>query len=315
MLNAGCSNRPTIAVFLGDTQYEYSTKLIKAFYDSAAEEDINLIVLMRSEMSDVFTGIWKEGAREQSTINFASIYNFAKFIKPDAIIVAYGSLRVVKYVKTVAEIRDCFEGIPCVLLEEKYEELDCKYVVGSNYDGMSLVMKHLIEEHGYRKIVFLAGPEHSRGSNERLRAYKDALNKAGVEVTENMVRHGNFIDAPHHLIEELLDNNPGVEAIVSANDTMVNDIYKVCKKRGLIIGKDIAVTGFDDMETSKALNPPLTSLANDMKLMCKTSIKEAILMIKHEDSCSHIFPGKLMCRRSCGCKIDEKMLVDGNVGR
>ena len=48
--------------------------------------------------------------------------------------------------------------------------------------------------------------------------------------------------------------------MICANDVMAETAYRECGKRGLVVGKDIAITGFDDWELAKTMNPPLTTV-------------------------------------------------------
>ena len=43
--------------------------------------------------------------------------------------------------------------------------------------------------------------------------------------------------------KHLLDAYPDMEAMICANDVMAETAYRECNKRGLIVGKDIAITG------------------------------------------------------------------------
>ena len=61
-------------------------------------------------------------------------------------------------------------------------------------------------------------------------------------------------------VNDLLDRNPDLDAIVFANDSMAIGGYRVLYSRGLLPGKDIMVTGFDDDRFSVSLNPPLTTV-------------------------------------------------------
>ena len=51
-----------------------------------------------------------------------------------------------------------------------------------------------------------------------------------------------------------------LQAIVFANDEMAFAGYRVCEKRGLKVGKDILITGFDDCERASGMEPPLTAI-------------------------------------------------------
>jgi DNA-binding LacI/PurR family transcriptional regulator len=71
-----------------------------------------------------------------------------------------------------------------------------------------------------------------------------------------------------------------VEAIVSANDEMTISIYDVCRSRGLVPGRDIAVTGYDDVEFAQRMDPPLTTANQDGLDMGYRALKCAVSLCK-----------------------------------
>ena len=77
-------------------------------------------------------------------------------------------------------------------------------------------------------------------------------------------------------IEKLLDDNPDAQAIVFANDEMAFAGYRVCEKRGLKVGKDILITGFDDCERASGMEPPLTTIQQDGVLMGRMAVYDLV---------------------------------------
>src|SRR5207237_145583 len=65
-----------------------------------------------------------------------------------------------------------------------------------NYGGMLEAVRHLIEEHGRRRIAFVRGPEGHGEADDRFRAYRDALSQAGIAFDPELVSPpGNFMRA------------------------------------------------------------------------------------------------------------------------
>lgn len=69
-----------------------------------------------------------------------------------------------------------------------------------------------------------------------------------LPVSDKMIAQGDYSEFVDRQVDQLLDDNPNAEAIVFANDEMAFAGYRVCEKRGLKVGKDILITGFDDCE-------------------------------------------------------------------
>ena len=75
---------------------------------------------------------------------------------------------------------------------------------------------------------------------------------------ESHIETGRFSECVQTQVNALLDRIPNLQAIVCANDVMALTAYQECEKRGLHIGHDIAVTGFDDWERIRHVPVPIT---------------------------------------------------------
>lgn len=89
--------------------------------------------------------------------------------------------------------------------------------------------------------------------------------------------------------------------MICANDNMADTAYKECLKRGLTVGRDIAITGYDDWELAGIMDPPLTTVlqnANDMGYM---AVIGALELCRGRRSYTVVVPARLKIRESCGC--------------
>lgn len=291
----------TIAVMVGDTQSDYSEELMRGFYTAAQEEGVNIVLLMGPQMPTYCTDIVTSSITGNYRYQFNSIYQYTHFIKPDAAIVSYGTLSAFHSVQNKDEFLEQFSDIPCLVIEDVTDNENVPYLAIDNYGGMYGCVEHLIVDHGYRKIGFLSGPMGNYDAEERLRGYRDCMEKHGLEITDTMIEYGDYTDTVEAQANALLDNNPGLEAIAVANDGMTKACYRVCTMRNLIVGQDIAITGFDDITSAITMNPPLTSVSQRSFLMSYRALKSAVAMCKGEKPESCYMPTMLKKRCSCGC--------------
>lgn len=307
----GDKKRPTIAVMMGNAASEYSTEMIAGFRASAKEEGANLIFFMGPHLPRYCKDILSGSFAWDYDYQFHTIYDYVHFAKPDALIIAYGSLSTFRDVPDVDEFVAGFKGIPTLLMGDKVGDSEVPHLNMGNYSGMRQCIEHLVEDHGYRRIAFVAGPVRNFDSNQRLQAYRDVLTEHGITVDEKMIVHGNYTEAVDEQVEYLLDNNPGLEAIAFANDNMAKGGYRVCAARNLLVGHDIAITGFDDMDDVKSMEPPLSSVGHNTFLFSYRAVKTALelcrdKMSKQEESQA------VFCRRSsCGCALEQKPIRQG----
>ena len=295
--------RPTIAIMAGNAESEYFAKLVAGFRNCAKEEDVNLIFLMAPHIPRYCKDILAGSFAWDYDYQFHSVYDYVHFIKPDAIIVAYGSLCHFKNVPDVDEFVARFKGIPTLVLGDSVEDPDVPHLIGGNYSGMKECIRHLVVDHGYKKIGFVGGPKRNYDSNRRIKAYKDVLEENGIPVDENMIVHGNYTDQVEAEVEYLLDNYPDIEAIAFANDNMAKAGYKVCAARDLVVGHDIAITGFDDGDIAKGLEPALSSVAHSSFLFSYRAVQAALELCRGGKPKSEEMKAFFHKRESCGCKF------------
>ena len=307
--------RPTIAIMAGNAESEYFAKLVAGFRNCAKEEDVNLIFLMGPHIPRYCKDILSGSFAWDYDFQFHTVYDYVHFIKPDAIIVAYGSLSHFKHVPDVDEFVARFKGIPTLVLGDYVQDPEVPHLIGGNYSGMRECVRHLVEDHGYKKIGFVGGPRRNYDSNRRMKAYKDVLTAHGIEVNEDMIVHGNYTEHVDAEVEYLLDHYPDMEAIVFANDNMAKAGYRVCAARDLVVGHDIAITGFDDGDLAKTLEPPLSSVAHSSFLFSYRAVHAALELAKGKKPPSEEMKAYFHKRESCGCKfaLNETRKIDNLV--
>lgn len=174
------------------------------------------------------------------------------------------------------------------------------------FDNQSSFMKgirHLIVDHGAKKIGYVSGPKTNIDAMERLQAYKRVLSEQSIPYNENYVIYGNFEESSEKLIGAFIATHPELDAIVFANDEMAKGGYHACAKLGITIGKDLLAIGFDNAPYASTLNPPLTTVeanAAELTYAAITHIDDFL-----EDCSSDIIrrvPTHYLHRCSCGCE-------------
>ena len=304
--------RPTIAILAGNAESEYFNQLIAGFRNCAKEEDVNLVFLMGPHIPRYCKDILAGSFAWDYEYQFHTVYEYVRFIQPDALIVAYGSLsHFNKYVPDVDEFVARFKGIPTLVLGDSVEDPEVPHLIGGNYSGMKECVRHLVEDHGYRKIGFVGGPKRNYDSNRRLKAYKDVLEEHNIEINEDMIVHGNYTEHVDAEVEYLLENYPDMDAIVFANDNMAKCGYRICASRDLRVGHDIAITGFDDGDIAKSLEPALSSVAHSSYLFSFRAVQAALALCNGTQPKSEEMKAFFNKRESCGCtfELNERKLI------
>jgi DNA-binding LacI/PurR family transcriptional regulator/GAF domain-containing protein len=180
------------------------------------------------------------------------------------------------------------------------------HVVIDNQKGLRDVLAHLIGIHGHQRIAFIRGPQTNSDAEERYRTYEQVLAEYGIPVDPSLVTRGTFLpDAGVETVRLLLDERRvGFDAIVAANDNMAIGALEELQARGIRVPTDVAVTGFDDLESAAALIPPLTTVRQPVYEQGRLATEILLERLAGAKvSQETVLPTELIVRRSCGCML------------
>ena len=296
-----------IGVFLGNVHFVHPRAMMAAIEDYFKDKPVDVMYFLGTE-SVSFVGDLTE-VQAQFDYQYLSIYDYEKFEDFDFLIISFGNMNIAAGIENKLLYMEKFSHVPCVVLQDEVKPKRGFNIISDNYGGMKHIVDHLIEFHEFENIVLLCGPEHNEDSIQRRQAYLESMISHGCAVNDTMIRYGNYTENVDDIAEELLDANRGTQAVVCANDEMASAVYRVCEKRGLRVGVDIAVTGFDDIPMASLLNPPLTTVRQESRLMGETAARLALAYLEGEEIPALTkIPTTLVNRNSCGCNLsDEKM--------
>ncbi|MCL2270365.1 MAG: LacI family DNA-binding transcriptional regulator [Treponema sp.] len=117
----------------------------------------------------------------------------------------------------------------------------------------------LLIDKGHRRIGVICGPASSYHTRARLKGYEAAMAERGITADPGLIVYGDW-ERPSgcRLAAILLDKK--VSAIFSFNDLMACGVYEQAAERGLRIGGDISLFGFDNRDISQGYIPELSTV-------------------------------------------------------
>jgi DNA-binding LacI/PurR family transcriptional regulator/signal transduction histidine kinase/DNA-binding NarL/FixJ family response regulator len=201
-----------------------------------------------------------------------------------------------------------YKNIPVITIN--FRSLIGNAILTNNKTGFSALMKHLIEKHSYRKLAFVKGPERNRDAMERYVVYKSALSENGIDFNPALVTEGYYtFRAGQEAVCVYLDKRglkPGqdIEAIVCANDAIALGVVDELYNRGLQVPRDMAVTGFDNMNESIFPKFPLTSVKQHLREIGNSAVCNLLDYQQNQEPL--FFDSELVIRDSCGCIKPEE---------
>ncbi len=148
------------------------------------------------------------------------------------------------------------DGIPLVFLDRHMRDTAIPSIVSEPSAGVSQAVDHLLEC-GHERIGFITGPMASSTGRERYEAYCRAMSERGITVDGDLVATGDFQETSGEEGAGLLLDR-GASAIFASDSLMSMGALRTCHARGLRIGVDIDLVGFDDLPVFTLTDPPLT---------------------------------------------------------
>ncbi|MGE5134462.1 MAG: LacI family DNA-binding transcriptional regulator [Gemmatimonadota bacterium] len=127
--------------------------------------------------------------------------------------------------------------------------------------GVRAATGHLIAA-GHRRIAFLGWPEGSGVGDDRLSGWREACREAGLPTGGLLRRMESGLGEGRAACAALLDSAAPPSAFVCVSDTIALGAWTELTSRGLVPGRDAAVTGFDDSKAAAVTG--LTSLAQPL---------------------------------------------------
>lgn len=287
--------RLNIGFLINDLEDDFAIAATKGAHMAAVESDVNLII---------FAGRFKS-AKEKHMLDwfsqqYNSIYSYPSGENLDLLVLSLGTVsHFQKQESTVQFVKD-FGNVPIVTIAIEYPGRSC--VMFDETKGLSDTLEHLIIDHGCRKIGFVGGPEDNEDSVARLAVYREVLEKRGIEINEKYMTNGDFSEYMFEPIDELIDNyGRELDAVCCANDVMAGVVYKALIRNGLVPGKDVAVTGYDNSVAAAAMEPSLTSVSANAVELGYQSVMEGLHYLKSREVRTVRLKTESVIRQSCGC--------------
>lgn len=208
------------------------------------------------------------------------------------------------------------EQFPFVLIDRRLQGCETDCVMSDNINGSYTATEYLIQL-GHEKIGFVKSEFTKTSSIEdRIIGYQNALKEYGIEVEDNMIfSYDLSLDekskdrALHQFIK---DKKP--TAVLALNDYHALDIFKMCRKKGIIIPEDLSVVGFDNLDLTEHLEVPLTTIAQFPREIGYHAARLLVDKIKAGNEINKkmihqiYYPVELVVRDSCQ-KVQESLNI------
>ena len=236
-----------------------------------------------------------------------SIYDFVTPSNLDGLIIWCSALTGDASTDDVVERFRTMLSRPVVTIDGKTDSYpDIPDVRFDAYGGSLAIVRHCIEVHGFRRIAYIRGPENHMSAQLRFKAYRDALQEAGIEFNPDLVTDPAPWNRGAESVKQLLEvrkKNPGkdFDVLLCASDLMLYSAMQELNSRGFELGRDVFACGFNDSIESRLLSCPVTTVRMPASELGRSAVKSFYDLICGRPCRDKELPAVPVIRRSCGC--------------
>ena len=208
------------------------------------------------------------------------------------------------------------KNLPVISSDYDLGDPYCYFAGVDNRDGISQMMEHLISEHNCKTFHFVSGPANDAENIERLRGFKESLERHNLPFDKNNVFAGMYqlSDGIEAAQRYLSGECPLPDAIVCANDLMASGVCDEFYTHGIRVPEDVIVTGFDSDERVKHYRLKITTVDRPKSDLGYTCLDEMCKIISGESvKKKQFFKGRLLLSESCGCNLETYQSNDDYV--
>lgn len=166
-----------------------------------------------------------------------------------------------------------------VLINRTVPGMESRCIALDNYKGSYLATEHLIKN-GHQHIGYICSSHNIADAHDRLRGYKDALTKHGIEVRDEYIE----LEEPdekggEQAMVNLLAKNIPLTAVATYNDYMAAGCMALLQENEIHIPNDMSIIGFDDGHIARYIYPRLTTIRYPIQVMAAEAVKLSVQLV------------------------------------
>lgn len=286
--------RHTVGVVTAECYREYTSEIIRGIIAQSELADCNVMVL--ATKNNFQEPVSPHVEHEAEIFRLIELSDFDGFLYDQN---AFNNRGVQKKLDALLKRT----GKPVMLLDAG-EHPFFENTVSHDPEAFALIIEHMIQVHGCRRIYCLTGTRGTTQAEERLETYFHVMQRHGLPYDESCYAYGDFWwNAPVQFAQRIISGElPMPEAVVCANDIMADTLIAALEKAGIRVPGDIAVTGFDGYLDYAQSDVSITSFPKSCYQLGADAFRR-LFGIMTGRNCRRISSGhsRIQIGRSCGC--------------
>jgi len=178
-------------------------------------------------------------------------------------------------------------GLPVVMIARSIDGVKVPAFRGDDKKGIYMATRHLLRS-AHRDIAFIGGRRETSTGRDRREGYLAALEEVQIEPhTDFQMGSESTRKAGYECIKTMFAKGIKPTAVVCFNDLVAIGVMGGLRDLGLEPGKDVSVTGYDDISEAEIAAPALTSVWNGQQEVGQLAARAMIAILAGENPPRH----------------------------
>ena len=159
-------------------------------------------------------------------------------------------------------------------------------VLSDNAKGIRDLVKYIYSQ-GHRRIAYIHGQNNNKNvTGRRLQSFLDTTKELGLEIPDEYIMEGKYRDTDNAAKNAsiLLNMKERPTCIIFSDDYSAIGGMNEIKLRGLNIPEDISIAGYDGSNIAAQIEPQLTTIVQDTRMIGRIAADNLINLIEKPKS-------------------------------
>lgn len=280
-----------ISIIVEDLNQFTTPPVVVAIMASCEEMGYRAIVI-NLRMYDRWKDTWFDDDEKLRSFLIPAIYE-SESIKVDGIVYIAGHRHEIKCIPKDLKV-------PLVVAYATNKDNVYPSILIDDEKGGYEVGKYIAEQ-GHKNIAVISGAENNMHAILRMTGFQKAMYDAGILYNPKNTVFGNWDrETGYKLAPEIV--KMGVSMIWCMNDQMAAGVYDYLYEKGISIGEDISVIGFDNVNYASYMYPRVTTYELPLAEIGRKTVQMIFNIIENPDwrpeELNTLVPGKLIVGKS-----------------
>lgn len=187
---------------------------------------------------------------------------------------------------------------PVVVIDGWWESENVRFITSDNVVGGEIAAEHLIDQ-GHTRLGYVGATVGEFANAERLKGFQQVVRRRGLSPDDVWVAQRDWsYEWAYEVASQWFAKPDHPTGIFAPSDTLALGVHAAATDRGLTVGRDVAIIGYDDTPVATQVRPAISSIRQDGYEIGQASVDMLFKMIEGEEVSSRKHPVQLVVRES-----------------